>query len=208
VRFIKEHKNELLCFLFLSLASAIVYVWTRVKPKDPYVQLVFFLVTLAFCIPMYIFWRAIWREKLREPFALGAKKMFIGFARFLMRTVNRFGLFKGGRNVISGNTTVKYDYSVFKRSNRKRKNSYKPPRWKDMNTEREKLGYLYYKTVTKRISNGETVASHETPNEIKARFNDNEIENELFELYSDIRYDDRKTLDENEILELKDKLFL
>lgn len=207
-RFIHRFRLELTAITLLSLFCFIISLWTKYKPANHYVQLCLALVLLAVGIPLYLVLRKIWRTKLREPLALGAKRLFISASRLFMRVISKWSIFKRHGNVISGRTSVSYDFSVFSKDNRRKKQKpAKALRWKDMQNSRERLGYLYYKTVTNRIKGGETVTAHETPNEIMARFTDNETENEMFALYVITRYDDRITLDDDRVIDLKEKLF-
>lgn len=206
-RFFIYHRLELIALLLFGCATATLAIWSSVKPENHYVQLAFALILAAFVIPLYIVLRKSWREKYRTPFIIGLRKAAIGASRFLIRIVGRFSFFHRG-NVISGRTTVHYDFSAFRKdTRRKRKTAEKPLRWKDMESPRQKLSFLYYKSITEHIRHGETVTSHETPLELSKRFNENEAENELFDMYISLRYDERVEPDENEIIELRDKLF-
>lgn len=210
-RFLSSHRNELLAFALLLCTCGVIALWTHYKPSNHYIQLLFAIALLIFAIPLFIVSKKIWREKWREPFFLACKKGFIAASRFVMRFASRFNFlsfWSRGANVINGRTSVSYDLSLLSKDKRRRKKErIKPLRWKDMNTSRERLGYLYYRTVTQKIKSGAVVSSHETPNEIMLRFTENEAENEMFALYSSTRYDTRKPLDEDEILSLKDRLF-
>lgn len=207
-RFFEKHSTELSFFLFLALTSGVIALWVNLKPQNHYIQLCLALLLLAVLIPTYLLLRKIWRNTLREPILLGIKKAFIRVSRVLMRAVSRFNIFGRYGNVISGNTSVSYDlFSISKSRKRKKEKPPKPPRWRDMTTARERLGYLYYRTVTKYIKQGEIITAHETPREIAKRFNGDEAEGKMFTLYNSIRYDGRITPDEQEILKLKEELF-
>ena len=206
-RFLNLHRLELIAFALFCGATATLAIWNSVKPSNHYVQLAFALILAAFVIPMYLVMRKNWREKYRAPFIIGLRKMVIGASRFLIMIAGRFSFFHRG-NVISGRTTVHYDFSSFRKdSRRRRKTAEKQPRWKDMVSPRQRLGFLYYRVITEKIRHGEVITSHETPMEISKRSTENEAQEKLFKMYNAVRYDERLEPDENEVLELRDKLF-
>lgn len=201
------HRLELIALLLFGCATATLAVWSSVKPQNHYAQLGFAIVLLLFVVPFYIVLRKSWREKYRAPVIIGLRKAIVGASRLLIKIVGRFGIFHRG-NVISGRTTVHYDLSAFRKDTRRRRKTIeKPLRWKDMESPREKLGFLYYKRMTEHIKHGEIITSHETPLELSERFNENEAENELFDMYISVRYDERIEPNESEVNELREKLF-
>jgi hypothetical protein len=131
----------------------------------------------------------------------------VGASRFLIKIVGRFSFFHRG-NVISGRTTVHYDFSAFRKDERRRrKTAQKQPRWRDMESPRQKLGFLYYRVISDRIKHGEIITSHETPLEISKRPTENEAMDELFQMYNEVRYDERNQPDEETVCNLREKLF-
>lgn len=207
--FFADNRFELQTFGFLCAFSATVWLWTEYKPQNYYVQLAFALVCLGFGLGFYFSYRALWRNKWRRPFILGARRMLVGASHYLMKFLNRISIFRSRGNLVTGRTSVSYNLSVIRRQEkrRRRKDSFKPPRWKDMENARQKLGFLYYRVISEHIKHGTAVTSHETPLEISKRISKSDAESELFDMYISARYDDRKELDENEIAELKDRLF-
>ena len=207
-RALTRYRTELLFFLFLALFSGVIALWTHFKPQNHYVQLCLALLLLSVGIPMYLLLRKMWREKLREPILSGIKKAFINASRIFMRAMSRLPIFRFRGNVISGRTSVSYDlFSVSKNKGRRKEKPPKPPRWKDMSTARERLGYLYYRIITKHIKSGMVITAHETPHEISQRLESDTTEHEILTLYKSTRYDERKTLDEEKIIKLKEELF-
>ena len=200
------YRLELISLLLFGGATATLAVWTNVKPTNHYIQLAFAAVLLCFVIPLYLISRKSWRERYRTPFVIGLRKAIVGASHFLIKIAGRFSFFHRG-NVISGRTTVHYDFSAFRKdARRKRKTAEKQPRWKDMESPRQKLGFLYYRVITDRIRHGEIITAHETPLEISQRPTENEAVTELFKLYNEVRYDERSEPDEEAILDLREKL--
>lgn len=206
-RFLIYYRLELIALLLFGCATATLAVWNNVKPQNHYVQLGFALVLAAFVIPLYLVMRKNWREKYRAPVIIGIRKAIVGASRFLIKIVGRFSFFHRG-NVISGRTTVHYDFSAFRKDQRRRrKTAEKQPRWKDMESPRQRLGFLYYRVISDRIRHGEVITSHETPLEISQRPTEKEAENELFKMYNEVRYDERYEPDEQAVYDLREKLF-
>ena len=206
-RFLIYYRLELIALLLFGCSTATLAVWNNVKPTNHYVQLVFALILAAFVIPFYLVLRKNWREKYRMPVIIGLRKAIVGASRFLIRIAGRFSFFHRG-NVISGRTTVHYDFSAFRKNERRRrKTAEKQPRWKDMENPRQRLGFLYYRVISDKIKHGEDIASHETPLEISKRSTDDEAMNELFRMYNEVRYDERSEPDEEAVYSLREKLF-
>ena len=206
--YLLAYLREIILFVLISLFLTVALVWNELRPSNYYVQLVLGLILLGLGIAIYLLSRNTWRGKYRRPFILKARKVIIGASRFIMRILGRFNLFSRRGNVLSGRTSVHYDLSVLSReTRRKRKKSEKPLRWRDMESSRQKLGFLYYKLISGYIKHGARITSHETPAELRARFNENEAETELFDFYISTRYDERREPNEDKDLELKEKLF-
>lgn len=206
-RFLIYYRLELISLLLFGCATATLAVWNKVKPTNHYIQLAFAVVLLIFVIPLYLVMRSNWRQRYRRPFIIGLRKAIVGASRFLIKIVGRFSFFHRG-NVISGRTTVHYDFSAFRKDERRRrKTAQKQPRWRDMESPRQKLGFLYYRVISDRIKHGEVITSHETPLEISQRPIESEAQEELFRMYNSVRYDERKEPDEKAVYELREKLF-
>ena len=76
-----------------------------------------------------------------------------------------------------------------------------------METARQKLGYLYYHLITRRLKEGMPAKSADTPLELQRRRENAPPEEQLFDLYVSVRYDERAELSEEELDELKKTLF-
>lgn len=197
-RFSREWTAALLLTLFIT----VVLLWDKYRPASYTVQFLLTLLLLALGIPFIILWRRIWRERITPAASSAFRRMFVGASRFLMRIAARFDIFRRYGNRIDGKTTVKYDLYGGVRA-KKRERTEKPLRWRDMKTERERLGFLYYRVVTKLIRRGERVRSSETPQEIRDRFEYGEAEERIVDMYVDMRYDGRKAPTREEIDSLR-----
>ena len=75
-----------------------------------------------------------------------------------------------------------------------------------MKSDRERLGYLYRKMIDRKLERGVNITRCETPTEIKAKHSENETENELFDMYIEYRYDNRKCLSTEKLIEIKNRM--
>ena len=207
-RFLYEHGLELRFFLYLTLWVSVFSAWKKYDPQKPIIQILVLISFITFGLLAYFAWKKIWRENLRTPILGGIKSMFVRVTRFAMRFMGYFERFGIRGNVINGKTSVSYDLFAMSKSRKGSKEKrVPPPRWKDMNTPREKLGYLYYRTVSSYLKRGEKVSAQETPREIAKRFSEDATEKEMFALYNATRYDERKDIDDKTVIRLKDELF-
>lgn len=205
----KKHRRILLesaLVLFAAILFSIYYYWLTAKPEDPRIVTALSIAAAIDIILLFLVMRAIWRSDSKSAFGRKLKELLSRMADFVMRIANKWNLFGRNDNVISGVTSVSFDYSLFKRRKEKPK-KFIPPRWKDMKNGREKLGFIYYKMISRRIRKGMEICAHETPTEIKARKVNSDEENLLFDIYIQARYDERFEVDEQEVLELKERLF-
>ena len=86
------------------------------------------------------------------------------------------------------------------------KRAKKPSAWKNLQTDKERLGYLYRRMIDANINQGLPVFSSETPTEIKNKKEYRDIENQIFDLYVENRYKDDVTLDSTVLDDLKKEM--
>ena len=75
-----------------------------------------------------------------------------------------------------------------------------------MQTDKERLGYLYKRVIDSNIHQGVAIYSSETPSEIKNKKEYRGIENQIFDLYVENRYKDNVTLDRDLLEDLKKEI--
>ena len=110
--------------------------------------------------------------------------------------------FKNDSNILSGKTSVSFELTPHENFKRSSKKKYK---WKQMKSDRERLGHLYRHMISSQIKCGKSAYSFDTPAEIKARNSSVNIENELFDIYISTRYDERVALNTEQIFDLKNR---
>ncbi len=201
---LRKYKYELILFaLLLSLCLIISFFATRenmnVILRDTlFFAFVFDLVAIFFVL------RRLWREKWRRGLIITVKRVFSAVARAMLRIFDALNITKGEKtNIISGKTTVEFDFSALWEDTKKR---YKTPKWKHMKNDRERLGFLYRKMINDKIKSGEKIHSSDTPSELKEKCENTDCEQRLFCTYIDCRYDERKAIPAEEILDIKSKM--
>ena len=105
--------------------------------------------------------------------------------------------------VLRGKSKIFFDV---KATNIQTKRAKKPSAWKSLQTDRERLGYLYRRMIDTNINQGLPVFSSETPTEIKGKKEYRDVENQIFDLYVENRYKDDVTLDRIVLDELKKEI--
>lgn len=199
-------KNEIAMICLAGLLYGIYDVYCYYDPQNPYVQMAFAVAAAIVIFFLFRIMRRLWNKQFKSAVGRGIKRLFNKIAGIVVRYADKISFYFGKGNVVGGETTVRFDYSVFK-ARKNKPERFKPPKWKDMNTTREKLGFLYYKLITLRIKNGMEACPQDTPSELKVRQENSENEEKLFDIYITARYDERATVDEQEILDLKERLF-
>ena len=163
-----------------------------------------FLASSAVLIPLLRRLRRKWKEKTDAAL----KKLFASAALLFMRLAEKLEkytrFFRRRKNTVYGKTSYSFDFST---PEKQKKKPPKPPKWKQMESARQKLGYLYYHLITARIKGGMHAKSTDTPLDLKNRQTNLPDEERVFDLYLDARYDERAELEEAELDGLKATLF-
>ena len=110
---------------------------------------------------------------------------------------------KHRKNILGGSTKITFDLNIFESKVATRP---KRVKWKNLQSDRERLGFLYRQMINTKIRTGTRVYACDTPSELLDRVQSNEVEKEVFNLYIDTRYDDRAILSSDRVSELKERL--
>ncbi len=203
------HRLELLSLVLVYLILQIAVYWKDHRDAPYIAQMILFVSLIAACVTLYGLVRLLWRVKWLKRIETLAKAIGARASALLVRLLDkwnnsRWNIFARRRGYVGGNTTVTFDF--FSGGNQKEK-KIKPPKWKHMQTEREKLGYLYFHLITSHLKRGLHAKRTDTPSEIKSRTESTPPEERVFDLYIDARYDERAPLEEQELDGLKETLF-
>ena len=202
---IRRFWQELCLCLLASLFPPFIFKLENSTDRLTSNLFVFLIVLDIFLV--FILLRRLWKQKWKKLFIKATRIVFTKVAKFLMKVFEKFFdfwqvKFKNDSNVLSGKTYISFeltDPEKFKRSSKKK---YK---WKQMKSDRERLGHLYRHMINGQIKSGKSAYSFDTPTEIKSRNSSEELENELFDLYISTRYDERVALDTEQIFDLKNR---
>ncbi len=203
---LKKYKRILLeaaMILLAALLYGIYDFWRKTKPTDPAATAILSLLAAADVILLFLVMRALFKDE--DRFALGKKlkALFRRIGLLVKRFARTYLSFGRNDNVVVGVTSVSFDYSLFK-TRKSKQEKFVPPKWRDMKSAREKLGFVYYRLISRKIKRGDRIYADETPLEIKSRISYTEAEEEILNLYVKARYDDGVEFDEKDVLSLKE----
>ncbi len=196
---------EIRMVLLCAMLYGIYDLWATYRPENPYIQMALAVSCAVISFFLFKTMRDIWRRELGSWIGLRLKMLVTRMVTIFTKYSNKFMLYFRGKNVAEGKTEVRFDYSLFKTEKKKRER-FKPPKWKDMKNGRQKLGFLYYKIISDRIDRGEDIYSSDTPSELKDSLDKSPLEEEIFGLYVRARYDEREYIDEDNVNKIKEAL--
>ena len=130
--------------------------------------------------------------------------LFEKLIRSLTVAADKLGLGKKRGNVIGGRTSILFDRISWERE--VKRPTVRKLRWKQLKDPRARLGYLYSHMIKRRLAAGSEYYGSDTPLQIKEREENTPIEDELFALYVQKRYDARTEPDEADLLRIKDEM--
>lgn len=208
MKFVRNFWREILCTLSFSVFLYFTVTTINNPPKTSFGR--FIIVVFAFAAFAACTWllRELWRIKWKKHFTRVAQniieKISAFFIRFTEKILQKYNI--GGKrrkNILSGNTKVTFDSDIFESKISTRAKRIK---WKNMQSDRERLGFLYRQMINKKIQTGIRIYACDTPSELLARTQNDEIEKEIFGLYISTRYDERTPLSTDQIADLKEHL--
>lgn len=197
---ISKYKLEL---LLLLLFVAFLLLITLSSP-NPLIDLIFKLSLIADVVAFFYTMLALWRNKWRGAVVRTAQKAFVRVAKAFMRVLEAVGARRKNRNILSGQTQVSFS---IERAERTRKSELRQKKWKQLESSREKMRYLYRYSIKDRIKRGERIYATDTPSELREREDIIERDEAMLALYVAYRYDERREPSESEIMQLKEKYF-
>ena len=155
-------------------------------------------------IAIYYTLRKLWRTKWRYRVAPSVQKILEKLARVLKIVRKKLGIpERSQQTVLKGKSKIIFDT---KQTIAQQKRTKKPTAWKNMQTDKERLGFLYKRVIDTNIHQGVPIYSFETPTEIKHKKEYGDIENQIFDLYVENRYKDDVVLDRDALEGLKKEM--
>ena len=203
--FFEEYWCECAATVSFSILCHLAVRFIIDRPSTSLGRFLFFSVIIADIVLTLLFLRILWLKKWKSALAKASQKAFETLSRWVLKLIDRiferFGL-RSNQTIIKGKTEVIFDSVDGGRLDRRKK----AKRWKHMESDRERLRFLYGSMITHRIKEGKRARSSDTPLELCEREENTHTEEELFTLYIDARYDDRTEVKEETVMSLKRRL--
>ena len=201
---LKKYRYELLALLLTSGFFSIILYWLVADSTSQTVRAGLSVLLAVDGIGLYFVLRQLWRTKWRSSFVTSVQKTIEKLAKRLLRFLEKRSIKKGKKTkVLYGKTTVSFDSP---RSASIEKKTKKAKKWKHLQSDREKLGYLYKQMIEQRIKRGQFVYASDTPAEIKMKQDNEGFENEIFDIYIENRYQEIMQIQLNTLDCLKKKM--
>lgn len=192
-------------FIYISYA---LFSWYNDPPKSDHERIFVSLCVSTDFVLLCILLRQLWRKKWRYAFMEAAEGILAKaaklFAKAFESIAKKWNL--GGKqhqNTLAGTTTVTFDFGISEKRIQRRSRS---PKWKQLQSDRERLGFLYRYMITEKIKTGTRVYASDTPAEASTRSENSAVEADLFACYAHLRYDERTEPPTRKILQFKDGL--
>ena len=204
IKWIKKYGYELLAsILGTAFATMLLYLLIT-KPEDLMVRGTIMFGLFFDAIAIYYTLRKLWHTKWRRRVMPSVQKFFEKIARILKIFREKLGIpERTQQTVLRGRSKIFFDTKDEIITTKRAK---KPSAWKNLQTDKERLGYLYRRMIDTNINQGLPVFSSETPTEIRGKKDYREVENQIFDLYVKNRYKEDITLDQTVLDDLKKDL--
>lgn len=203
---LREMRYEIFAVCLLLVLGALIAFLVKLRQDRTLSGVLCALVLIDGALLLFVLrklWRTKWRKRVSEIFENTLGRAIISLLRFLERVLDRWNSgYRKRENILGGKTEITFEFGMEKKD----KFVNKARRWKQMKSDRERLGYLYRKMIDRKLERGVNITRCETPTEIKAKHSENETENELFDMYIEYRYDNRKCLSTEKLIEIKNRM--
>lgn len=205
---ILEYWREIGCLFAVTLFSYFLLLWSNHPPKTNNQKFLLSAGAVASFLVLLVLLRQLWRKKWKYAFAQATQQLWAKagklFAQAFERFAKKWNLGGAGRQTtLYGKTTVRFDFGT---AEKETKRAAKQPKWKNLQTDRERLGFLYRRMITEKIKTGTRVYASDTPSEARERSVNSATEDALFDCYTHVRYDERVELSAQAILSIKSSL--
>ena len=204
MKYIRKYGFEiLLSILGVAFAAMLLYLLI-VTPEDLMMRGTVMFGLFFDGIALYFVLRKLWRTKWRYCVMPQVQKILEKLARVLKIVRKKLGIpERNQQTVLKGKSKVFFDA---KPTNEQVKRSKKAKGWKALQSDKERLGYLYKRVIDANIHQGVPIYSFETPSEIKSKKEYLDTENQIFDLYVANRYKNDVTLDRDVLDDLKKEI--
>ncbi len=200
--FIKKYHAETGSGASLYAVIFFFWLWGKLEPANRVFYWSAAALSIASLFSLAFFIRRLWL-KYKSRIAGFAKSTYVKLGKKLVEILDKIGVRRGRGNLISGNTTVTFSFS---RPGEFQKRLKRRAKWKLLETDRQRLGYLYQRLISRKLEDGRNISHSDTPDEIARSHAEGDSEERLFACYSGHRYYDPLPLDGEEIARIKEEL--
>ena len=195
MRFLKKYWLELAAFADLEL-----FVWSATrrywgeplknKALETVLDALIMVSGIALC---FFIWRLSkkWRERTAEQVRVLSRKLLRRISERVLQILERWQR-RLGRNtgdLLGGRTRMEFDLY----GDRGKRGKHRRAAWRQLESEREKIRWLYAGMVESRLKRGTHILPSDTPSQIARRKDSTPEQCELITWYEDCRYDPRRS---------------
>ncbi|MBQ2732696.1 MAG: hypothetical protein IJF74_00925 [Clostridia bacterium] len=169
-------------FALITADAAIFYWYAGVYMRHRILFPVFLALACVFAVIAYKLFIFLWRNKWRDKVGAVARRLYAKYGARLFAALEKWGF--GSGSELGGRSSIVFNFGKEKAASKKKR----PPKWKNLRSDKQRLGFLYREVITKRINKGERILASETPAVIKDRLQAEGAEEEILEMYCGMRY--------------------
>lgn len=201
---IRKYVYEILLILLgIAFGTMLLYL-LLVMPEDLTTRGTVMFGMFFDGIAVYFVLRKLWRTKWRYRVMPSIQKILEKAARIFKIVRKKLGIpERGQQTVLRGKSKIFFDV---KQTTVQTKRIKKQSAWKNLRTDKERLGYLYKRVIDTNINQGLPIYSFETPTEIRGKKEYQNVENQIFDLYVENRYKKEVTLERSILDDLKTEM--
>lgn len=193
----------LLSLLGVAFGTMLLYLWL-VMPEDLITRGTVMFGMFFDGIAIYFVLRKLWRTKWRYRVMPTVQNILEKVARVFKIIRQKLGIpERSQQTVLRGKSKIFFDV---KQTDPQTKRSKKQSAWKNLQNDKERLGYLYKRMIDANINQGLPIYSYETPSEIKGKKEYQAVENQIFDLYVENRYKGEVNLNRSVLDDLKKEM--
>lgn len=206
MRFLKKYWQEI-----ADLAALELFVWSATRrywgeaPAHRWGKIALDATIVISAVALAVLswrltkkWRSRTKERVRELSRKWMRRLSERVVHLLERWHRRRG--NGGGDLLGGRTRVEYELY----GDRARRGKHRRTAWRQLESERERIRWLYAGMVEGKLRHGSLIRPSETPAQIARRPDSTPEQCELIGMYEDCRYDPRRTPPEGTALRWKD----
>lgn len=203
--FLRRYLKEIVAFLSLEAALFVLFRWREIPTERTVARAILFAVFLCsvgtLAAMLVLLWKTKWKRFFADTSRAVLARVTSALRTVIGRIFDRLNLRVGaGAHTITGTATIIFDTSGSEKLTRATR---KVPKWRQTQSDRERLRLLYRYMISYKLKHGMRASSVDTPSELKKRAEHAELEGELFDLYVESRYDERTEPPEAKIAEIK-----